>query len=204
MGKQWKQWQTLFLGSKITADGDCSHEIKRHLLLGRKIMTNLDTMLKSRDITLPTKVRLVKAMVFPLVMHGCEGWTIKKAEHQRIDAFELWCWRRWEKTMAPHFSTLAWKIPSAEEPGRLQSMGSLRVGHDWATSLSFFTFMHWRKKWQPTPVFLPGESQGRGSLVGCHLWGHTELDTTEQLTLSLFHYRLLQEIEYSSLCYTVI
>ena len=81
-------------GSKITADGDCSHEIKRHLLLGRKDMTNLDSILKSRDITLPTKVRLVKAMVFPVVMYGCENWTVKKAEHQRIDAFELWCWRR--------------------------------------------------------------------------------------------------------------
>ena len=81
-------------GSKITADGDCSHEIKRRLLLGRKAMTNLDSMLKSRDITLPTKVCLVKAMVFPVVMYGCESWTIKKAEHKRIDAFELWCWRR--------------------------------------------------------------------------------------------------------------
>ena len=82
-----------FLGSKITADGDYSHEIKRHLLLGRKVMTNLDSILKSRDITLPTKVRLVKAMVFPVVVYGCESWTIKKAEYRRIDAFELWCWR---------------------------------------------------------------------------------------------------------------
>ena len=84
----------IFWGSKITADGDCSHEIKRRLLLGRKFMTNLDSILKSRDITLPTKVHLVKAMVFPVVMYGCESWTIKKAEHQRTDAFELWCWRR--------------------------------------------------------------------------------------------------------------
>ena len=90
-----KQWLTLFfLSSKITADGDCSHEIKRRLLLGRKVMTNLDSMFKSRDITLPTKVRLVKAMVFPVVMYGCESWTVKKTEHQGIDAFELWCWRR--------------------------------------------------------------------------------------------------------------
>ena len=94
MGKQWKQWLTIFLGSKITADGDCSHEIKRRLLLGRKVMTNLDSILKSRDITLSTKVHLVKAMVFPVVMYGCESWTMKKAEHQRVDAFELWCWRR--------------------------------------------------------------------------------------------------------------
>ena len=89
-----KQWLTIFLGSKITADGDCSHEIKRHLLLGREVMTNLDSILKSRGITLSTKVHLVKAMVFPVVMYGCENWTIKKAEHQRTDAFELWCWRR--------------------------------------------------------------------------------------------------------------
>ena len=84
----------IFLGSKITADGDCSCEIKRHLLLGRKVMTNLDSIFKSREITLPTKVRLVKVMVFPVVIYGCESWTIKKAECQRIDAFELWCWKR--------------------------------------------------------------------------------------------------------------
>ena len=118
----------IFLGSKITADGDCSHEIKRCLLLGRKVMTSLDSILKSRDISLPTKVHLVMAVVFPVVMYGCESWTVKKAECQRIDAFELW---------------------------------------------------YWRRKWQPTPVFLLGESQGRRSLVGCHLWGCTESDTTE-------------------------
>ena len=96
MGKQWKQWQTfIFWGSKITADGDCSHEIERRLLFGRKAMTNLDSMLKSKDITLPTKVRLIKAIVFPVVMYGCESWTIKKAECWRIDAFELRrCWKR--------------------------------------------------------------------------------------------------------------
>ena len=84
----------IFLGSRITACGDCSHEIKRHLLLGRKAMTNLDSILKSRDINLPTKVHMVKVMVFPVVMYGCESWIIKKAEHQKIDTFELWCWRR--------------------------------------------------------------------------------------------------------------
>ena len=90
-----KQWQTLFLGgSKITADGDWSHEIKRYLLLGRKVMSNLDSILQSRDITLPTNIHLLKAMVFPVVMYICEGWTIRKAERQRIDVFELWCWRR--------------------------------------------------------------------------------------------------------------
>ena len=97
MGKQWKQWQTLFLGevgSKITAHGDCCHEIKTRLLFGRKVMNNLDSILKSRDITLSKKFHQVKAMVFPGVMNGCESWTIKKAECQRINAFELWCWRR--------------------------------------------------------------------------------------------------------------
>ena len=94
MGKQWKQWETIFGGSRITADSDCRHEIKRCLSLERKVMTNLHSMLKSRDITLPTKLHLVKAMVFPVVMCGCESWAVKKAEHRRIDAFELWCWRR--------------------------------------------------------------------------------------------------------------
>ena len=94
MGRQWKQCQTIFRGSKITADGDCSCEIKRQLLFARQVMTNIHSILKSRDITLPTKVRLLKAMIFPVVMYGCESWPIKKAEHQRIDAFELWCWKR--------------------------------------------------------------------------------------------------------------
>ena len=98
MANRWETMETvrdfIFLGSKITPDGDCSHEIKRHWILGRKAMTNLDSILKSRDITLLTKVCLVKAMIFPIVMYGCESWTIKKAEHQRIDAFELWCWKR--------------------------------------------------------------------------------------------------------------
>ena len=94
MGKQWKLADFIFLGSQITADGDYRHEIKRHLLLGRKVMTNLDNILKSRDITLSTKVCLVKAMIFRVVMYGCESWTVKKAECRRIDVFELWCWRR--------------------------------------------------------------------------------------------------------------
>ena len=198
----------IFLGSKITADGDCSHKIKRRLLLGRKAMTNQDSILKSRDITLPTKVRLVKATVFPLVMYGCENWTIKKAEHRRIDAFELWCWRRllrvpWTarrsnqsilreispeysleglmlKLELQYFGHLMRRADSFErpwcwerlkvggegdnrdgwtalltqwtrvwvssrswlwtgKPGTLQSMGSQRVGHDWATELKWHT-----------------------------------------------------------------
>ena len=102
MGKQWKQCQTLFGGAPKSLQMVCSHEIKRRLLLGRKVVINLDSILKSRDMTLPTKVHLVKAMVFPVVMYGCESWTIKKTEHRRIDAFELWCWRTLE-------SPLDWK-----------------------------------------------------------------------------------------------
>ena len=201
----------IFWGSKITSDGDCSHEIKRHLLLGRKAMTNLDSILKNRDITLPTKVCLVKAMVFPVVMYGCEGWTIKKAECQRIDAFELWCWRRllrvpwtarrsnqsilrksvlnihwkdwcwswssntwatwcgelthmkrpwcWERLKAGERDDRGWYgwIASLSRwtwvwansgiwwwfgrPGVLQSMGSQRVGHNWATELNWTHFI---------------------------------------------------------------
>ena len=125
-------------GSKITADGDCSHEIKRHLFLGRKVMTNLDSILKSRDITLPTKVRLVKAIVFPVVMYGCESWTVKKAECKRIDAFELWCWRRllrvpWT-TRIPNQSILKEISPGCSLEGlmlklKLQSFGHL-MGRD--------------------------------------------------------------------------
>ena len=94
MAKQWKQWLTILRGSKITVYGDCSHEIKKRLLLGRKVMTNLDSVLKNRDITLLTKIHLVKAIIFPVVVYGCKSWTVKKAECQRIDALELWCWRR--------------------------------------------------------------------------------------------------------------
>ena len=106
--------------------------------------------------------------------------------------------------MAPHSSTLAWKIPWTEEPGRLQSMGSLRIGHDWATSLSLFTFMHWRRRRQPTPVFLPGESQGQGSLVGCCLWGRTELDTTEVVFQYAFNFHFPNEANHLLLYLLVI
>ena len=125
----------IFLGSKITADGDCSHEIKRHSLLGRKVMTNLDSIL--------------------------------------------------EKAIASYSSTLAWKIPWMEEPGGVQSMGSRRVRQNWATSLSVFTFMCWRRKWQSTPVFLPGESQGWGSLVGCSL-GSQSRTRLKRLSSSIY------------------
>ena len=123
----------IFLGSKITADGDCRHEMKRHLLLGRKVMTNLDSILKSRDITLPTKIHLVKAIVFPVVMYGCESWTIKKAEHRRIDAFELWCWRRllrvpWT-TRRFNYSILKEISPDYSLEGRMLKLKLQFFGH---------------------------------------------------------------------------
>ena len=154
----------IFLGSKITVDGDCSHEIKRCLLLGRKVMTNLDSILKSRDITLLTKVRLVKAMVFPVVMYGCESWTVKKAKCWRIDAFELCCWRRllrvsWTarrsnqsilkemslgcsleglllKLKLQYFGHLMRRVDSLEKTLMLEGLGSQRVGHNWVTELT--------------------------------------------------------------------
>ena len=134
MEKPRKQCQTLFLGgSRITADGDCSHEIKRHLLLGRKAVINLDSILKSRDITLLTKVHLVKAMVFPVVMYGCESWTVKKAERQRIDAFELWCWRRllrvpWTARRS-NLSTLMEISPGISLVGMMLKLKLLYFGH---------------------------------------------------------------------------
>ena len=139
----------IFLGSKITADGDCSHEIKRRLLLGRKVMTNLDSIFKSRDITLPTKVRLVKAMVFPVVMYGCESWTVKKAEHWRIDAFELWCWRRllrvpWTARRSNQ-SILKEIIPEYSLEGLLLKLKLQYFGHlMWRTDSFEKTLMLWK------------------------------------------------------------
>ena len=235
-------------GSKITADGDCSHEIKRCLLLGRKVMTNLDSILKSRDIILPTKVHLVKAMVFPAVMYGCESWAIKKAECQRTDAFELWCWRRllrvpWTarrsnqsilKEISPeyslerlmlklklqYFSHLMWRTDSLEKtlmlgkiegeeddrgwvgwmaspaqwtwawvnsgswwwtgkPGVLQSMGSQRVGHDWATELNFqwifrIHFLWDWLVWSPCPR--DSQESSPAAQFEINLWKATNLN----------------------------
>ena len=145
MGKQWKQWLTLFLGSKITADGDCSHEIKRRLLLRRKVMTNLDSILKSRDITLPTEVHLVKAMVFPVVVYGCESWTVKKAEHWKIDAFELWCWRRlltvpWLARRSNQ-STLKEVSPGCSLEGLMLKLNSNTL------AISCKELTHWKRPW---------------------------------------------------------
>ena len=149
----------IFWGSKITADGDCSHEIKRRLLLGRKVMTNLDSILKSRDITLPTKVRLVKAMVVPVVIYGCESWTVKKAECQKIDAFELWCWRR--------LLRLPW---TARRSNRSIERSVLGVHwKDWCWSWNSTTLAtsckeltHWKRPWCWEGLGAGGEGDNRG------------------------------------------
>ena len=194
----------IFLGSKITTDGDCSHEIKRHLLLGRKVMTNLDSMLKSRDITLSTKVRLVKAMVFPVVMYGCESWTIRKAEHWRLDAFELWCWRRllrvpWParrsnqsilKEISPevHWKDWCWSWNSNtlatwwEELTHLKRpwcWERLRAGgegdnREWNGWMTSPT--QWIWVWVDS-----GVGNGQGGLACCGSWSRKESDTTEWL-----------------------
>ena len=130
----------IFLGSKITEDGDWSHEIKRHLLLGRKTMTNLDSILKRRDITLPTKLRIVKAMVFPVVMYGCESWTIKKAEHQRIDSFDLWCWRR--------LMRVPWGARRSNQSIPRKSVLNIHL-KDWCWSCSFNTLATWCEELTP-------------------------------------------------------
>ena len=153
MGKEGKQCQTIFLGSKITADGDCSHEIKRRLLLGRKVMTNLDTILKSRDITLPTKVCLVKSMVFPVVMYGCESWTVKKAERQRIDAFELWCWRR--------LFRVPWTAGRSNQSILKEiSPGCSLVGLNLKLKLQYFGHLMWRADSSEKTLML-GKIEGR-------------------------------------------
>ena len=150
----------IFLGSKITADGDCSHEIKRRLLLGGKVMTNLDSIFKSRDIALPTKVRLVKAMVFPVVMYGCESWTVKKAENRRIDAFELWCWRRvlrvpWTARRSNQ-SILKEISPGISLEGMMLKLKLQYLG----TSCEELT--HWKRLWCWEGLGAGGEGNDRG------------------------------------------
>ena len=205
------RWETvekvsdfIFLGSKITADGDCSHESIRCLLLGRKVMTNLDSILKSRDITLPRKVRLVKALVFPVVMYGCESWTIKKAEHQRIDAFELWCWRQllrvpWtarrsnqsilkeispgcslEKLMLKlklqYFGHLMRRADSFE---KTLMLGKIEGGEG-MTEDEMVGWHHRLDGHEFEQALGVGDRQG--GLACCSPWGHKESDTTEPLT----------------------
>ena len=203
MGKQWEKWLTILEGCKITADGDYRHEIKRHLLLGRKVMTNLDSILKSRDITMPTKVHLVKATVFPVVMYGCESWTIKIAECWRIDAFGLWCWRRllrvpWTsrrskqtilKEISPgcsleglmlklNFNTLAtyaesWIIWKDPDPGK-----------DWRQEkgMTEDEMVGWHHQHNGHGFGgTLGAGDGQGDLACCSSWGCKESDTTEPL-----------------------
>ena len=160
MEKQWKQWETLiFLGSKITSDSDCSHEIKRCLLLGRKVMTNLDSILKSRDITLPKKVHLVKAMVFPVVMYGCQIWIVKTAECQRIDAFELRYWRRLLRV-----------------PWTARSKSVLNIHwKDWCwSSNTLATWLeeltHWKRPWCWKDWRQEEEGMTEDEMVGWHHW----------------------------------
>ena len=198
----------IFLGSKITADDDCTHEIKRHLLLGRKVMTNLDSIFKSRDITLSTKVCLVKAVVFPVIMYGCKSWTVKKAEHRRIDAFELWCW---EKTLESPMDCKEIQLVHSEgdQPwdffGRNDANAETPVlwpphakswligkdsdaGKDWeqeekgTTEDEMAGWHHWldgsESEWTP------GVGDGQGGLVCCDSWVHKESDMTQWLIWS--------------------
>ena len=194
----------IFWGSKITADGDWSHEIKKHLLFGRKAMTNLDNILKSRDITLPTKVRLVKAMVFPVVMYGCESWTIKRTEHWRIDVYELWCCRRllrvpWKarrsnqsilKEISPGclLEGLMLKLKLQYFPPAVKNWligKDPDVGKDWRweekgmTEDEMVGWHHWLYGLEFEQA--PGVGDGQGSLVCCFPWDHKELDMTVQL-----------------------
>ena len=207
MGNRWGNSVRLyFLGSKITADSDCSHAIKRRLLLGRKVMTNLDGILKGRDITLPTKAHLVKAMVFPVIMYGCESWTVKKAEHQRIEAFELWCWRRllrvpWTARRSNQ-SILKEISPGISLEGmmlklKLQSFGHLMwlswligkasdAGRDWGqeekgtTEDEMAGWHHWLDG-RESGWTLVGVGDGQGGLACCDSWGRKQSETTERL-----------------------
>ena len=205
MGKQQKQWQTfIFGGSKITADGDCSHEIKRRLLLGRKVMTNLDSILKSRNIILPTKVHLVKAMAFPVVMYGCESWTIKKAECQRIDAFELWCWRtllrvpwtsRRSNQSIQKEINLEYSLEGLMLKLKLQFFVHLMRRTDSLEKTLMLGKIEGRRRGQRQDVIVEwhhwlnghefeqalGVGDGQGSLVCCSPWDHKGSDTTEWL-----------------------
>ena len=210
MGNHWKQWQAIFLGSKITADGDCCHEIKRRLFLERKAMTNLDSVLKSRDITLLTKIHIVKATIFPVVLYGRESWTITKAEHQRIDAFELWCWRRllripwtakrsnqsilkeilketWifigrtDADVPIYFGHLMWRDDSLEEPTHWKRSWCWERLRAGGEGATEDEMVGW-PHWLKGHEFeqTPGYGVGQGRLVCCSPWGCKVSDTTER------------------------
>ena len=208
MGNRWETVKTvsdlIFEGSIVTADGYCSHEIKRPLLLGRKVVTNLDSILKSRDITLPTKFYLVKAMVFPVAVYGCGTWTVKKAEHQGIDAFQLWCWRRllrvpWTakksnlsilKEISPvcsleglmlklklqYFGHLMWRVDSLEKTLMLGDMGAWGEGDNRGWDGWMVLPTRWTRVWVNS-----GSWWWTGGLACCNSWGHKVSDTTERL-----------------------
>ena len=169
MKKQWNQWETFYFGGfKITADSDCNHEIKRRLLLGRKVMCNLDSILKSRDITLPTKACLVKALVFPVVMYGCESCTIKKAECQRIDAFELWCWR---SLLRVPWTTRRSNQSILKEIGPEYSLEGLIL----KMKLQYFSHLMWRTDWLEETLMLGKLKAGEkgmteDEMVGWYHW----------------------------------
>ena len=196
----------IFLGSKITADGDCSHEIKRRLLLGRKVMTNLDSIFKSRDITLPTKVHLVKAMVFPVVIYGCESWTVKKAESQRIDAFELWCWRRLLRVPWTARKSNQSILKEIDQSWVFFGSNDAKVEtpilwpphvKSWLIGKDSDAGRAWGQEEKGTTEdemagwhhgldghkfgWTPGAGDRQGGLECCNLWGRKESDTTEQL-----------------------
>ena len=210
MEKQWKQCQTIFLGSKITADGECSHEIKRRLLLGRKVMTNLDSIFKSWDITLLTKVHLFKAMVFPVVVYGCESWTVKKAEHRRIDAFELLHWKRllgipWTarifnqsilKEISPGISLERMMLTETPVlwPPRAKSWligKDSDAGRDWGqeekgtTEDGMAGWHHWLDGRESG--WTPGVGDGQGGLACCDSWVAKSQTRQSDLTEYIFH-----------------
>ena len=212
----------IFLGYKITADGDCSHEIRRHFILGRKVMTNLDSILQSRDITLSTKVCLFKAMVFPVVMYGCESWTIRKAENWRIDAFELWCWRRLlrvpltarrsnqsileEIILGVHWKDWYWSWNSKSLATRCKEPIHLKRPWCWERLRAGEGDNRERDSWMASPTqwtgawWTVGVGDEQGGLACCGSWGHKESDMTEWLNWTELNHKWVLNFVNSFLC----
>ena len=221
MGKQWKQWLTLFFWAAKSLDGDCNHEIKRRLLLERKVMTNLDSILKSRDITLSTKVCLVKAMVFPVVMYGCESWTIKKAECRRIGVFEVWCWGRLLRvpwTARRSNQSILVGNQSWIFTGRTYAKAGIPIlwppdVKNWLIWKDSDARKHWGQEekgttedemvgwhhWIDGHEFkqAPGVGNGQGGLACCDSWGHKESDTTERLNWTELNWCLFRDFTFT-------